>query len=218
MGVRNIKGRALLRALFLRFAMSEMAATAATTSSTARTTINKPRKLGVVRFAVEEDKKETTTTTPPPSNKRQKLNDDADDEDAADKDGSAASAAAAASVAQPTPAAAPRPNSYAPVHSFNKAVRRYVLTLGVRAKRDLFALMREPPGWHPESYFPAYGISVADFGVWQTTAPTARPNASSAAGAAATTKPGFGKKQQQPQQQQPSSEGQPGLLQQQQHG
>ena len=55
-----------------------------------------------------------------------------------------------------------RPSTYPCHHAFNQSISNRVAELKVRNKRDLYARMRRWPVT-PESFFPVYGLSAADF-------------------------------------------------------
>ena len=55
-----------------------------------------------------------------------------------------------------------RPSTYPCHHAFNESMSRLVAELKVRHKRDLYARMRRRTV-SPESFFPVYGMSAAEF-------------------------------------------------------
>jgi hypothetical protein len=59
-----------------------------------------------------------------------------------------------------------RPSTYPPHHKFNLAVSEQVKKLYVRDKRQIFVSMRTG-NVTPNSFFPKFGLSAAEFAAWQ---------------------------------------------------
>ena len=89
-----------------------------------------------------------------------------------------ASASASVSVSACIPVTAPdvpviltapsRPSTFAVHHQYTKAVAEHVKNLRVRDKRNIYVAMRLKPDVKTDSFLPHFGLSVADFCVWQT--------------------------------------------------
>ena len=80
-----------------------------------------------------------------------------------------------AAVAAPCQPAGPpiskipsRPSTFAVHHAYTTAIADYVKNLRVRDKRNIYIAMRLKPDVKTDSFLPHFGLSVADFCVWQT--------------------------------------------------
>jgi hypothetical protein len=61
-----------------------------------------------------------------------------------------------------------RPSTFAAHHRYTRAVAEHVKNLRVRDKRNIYVAMRLQPDVKTDSFLPHFGLSVADFCVWQT--------------------------------------------------
>ena len=61
-----------------------------------------------------------------------------------------------------------RPSTFAVHHMYTKAIAEHVKNLRVRDKRNIYVAMRLKPDVKTDSFLPHFGLSVADFCVWQT--------------------------------------------------
>lgn len=61
-----------------------------------------------------------------------------------------------------------RPSTFAVHYTYTKAIAEHVKNLRVRDKRNIYVAMRLPPDVKTDSFLPHFGLSVADFCVWQT--------------------------------------------------
>jgi hypothetical protein len=60
-----------------------------------------------------------------------------------------------------------RPSAFAPAHWYNVAMAKYIHTLRVRDKRNIYVAMRQKPLVTADTFLPKFGVVIGEFAGWQ---------------------------------------------------